>query len=218
MYFEIVSRSVELTNHRPDSVNCTDFGQFRFIFHRTLAKAASRIDILLSFCPNNVESDTSVESIDNVHSLSHPAELSINLQSKKGRKQRKKSHIAPISAKQRVEQLKNPDLYADGENLFCRVCEKSLDHSRKSTITRHFKPEFHIGKKKGGKENSKKTTLKTTLPVKTDARLENLKTISDPVKTFAAANIPSTLQTTLTSEIISRKTFEVADLYPEVML
>ena len=89
-------------------------------------------------------------------SLSHPAELSIDLLSKNRRKQRKKSHIAQILAKQRVEQLKNPDLYADGEILFCRVCEKSLDHSRKSTITRHFKSEFHIGNKKGGKENSKK--------------------------------------------------------------
>ena len=53
--FEIVSRSVKLTNHRPDSVKCTDFGQLSFlIFHWMLPKAASRIDILLSFCPNNV--------------------------------------------------------------------------------------------------------------------------------------------------------------------
>ena len=33
-------------------------------------------------------------------------------------------------------------------------------------------------------------TLKTTLPAKTEARLENLKTVSDVVKMFAAANIP----------------------------
>ena len=100
------------------------------------------------------ESDTSVESIDNMASVSAAAELSINLLSKNRRKRRKTSYIAQILAKQRVEQLKNLDLYADGEILFCRVCEKSLDQSRKSTITRHFKSEFHIGNKKGGEENS----------------------------------------------------------------
>ena len=123
------------------------------------------------------ESDTSVESIDNVASISAPAEFSIILLSKNRLKRQKTSHIAQISAKQRVEQLKNLDLYADGEILFCRVCEKTLDHSRKGTILRHFKSEIHIGNKKGGKENSKKrTTFKTTHPVKSEARLENLKT------------------------------------------
>ena len=36
----------------------------------------------------------------------------------------------------------------------------------------------------------KQTTLKTTLPVKTEAILENLKTVSDFVRMFAAAKIP----------------------------
>ena len=101
------------------------------------------------------ESEISVESIDNVASVSATAELSINFLLKNRRKRRKTSHIDQISAKQMVEQLKNPHLYADGEILFCRVCEKSLDHSRKGTITRQFKSEFHIENKKGGNENSK---------------------------------------------------------------
>ena len=73
----------------------------------------------------------SVESIDNVASVSPPAELSINLLSKNRRKRRKMSHIAQISAKQRVEQLKNPDLYAVGL-LFCRVCENYLITAEKA--------------------------------------------------------------------------------------
>ena len=72
------------------------------------------------------ESDTSVEFIDNVASVLAPAELSINLLSKNRRKRRKTSHIAQISAKQRVEQLKNSDLYADGEILFCRFVKNHL--------------------------------------------------------------------------------------------
>ena len=137
------------------------------------------------------ESDTSVESIDNVASVPALAEVSINLLSKNRRKRRKTSHIAQISAKQRVEQLKNPDLYADAEILFCRVCENSLDQSRKGTITSYFKSEFYIENKKGSKENSKnQATLKIPLPVKTEASLENLKTRFDLLKMLAAANIP----------------------------
>ena len=60
--------------------------------------------------------------------------------------------------------------------------------TEKSTVTRHFRSEVHIGNKKGGKENSKKqTTLKTTLPVKTEARVKNSENLE---KMFAAAYIP----------------------------
>ena len=103
------------------------------------------------------ESYTSIELIDKVASVSAPAELSINLLSQNRQKRRKASHIAQISVKQRVEQLKNLDLYADRVILFYRICEKSLDQSRKGTITRHFKSKFHIGNKKRGKQNSKNT-------------------------------------------------------------
>ena len=65
-------------------------------------------------------------------SVSAPAELSINILAKNRQKRREMSHIAQISAKQRVEQLKNPDLHADGEILFARVCEKPLDHGKKA--------------------------------------------------------------------------------------
>ena len=71
-----------------------------------------------------IMSVTSVESINNVASVSAPVKLSINLQSNNRQKRQKMSQIAQISAKQRVEQLKKPDLYADGEILFCRVCQK----------------------------------------------------------------------------------------------
>ena len=46
-----------------------------------------------------------------------------------------------------------------------------------------------MGTKKEAKKSKKQTTFKTTLPVKTEARLENLKTVSDLIKMFAAANI-----------------------------
>ena len=118
-------------------------------------KLHPELKFYLVFAQIMSESDTSVEFIHNVASVWAPAEFPINLLSKNWRKRRKTSHIAQTSAKQRVEQLKNPDLYADGI-LVWRVCEKSLDHSRKGTITRHFKSEFHIGNKKGSKENSKK--------------------------------------------------------------
>ena len=64
------------------------------------------------------ESDISVESIENVGSVLPSAELSRNLLSKTRRKRLKTSPIAQISATQMVEQLRNPDLYADGEVFF----------------------------------------------------------------------------------------------------
>ena len=154
-----------MTNHRPDSVNCTDLVCFVFLFFiGRRQKLHPELIFYLVFAQIMSESDTSVESIDIVASVSPPAELSINLLSKNRRKRRKTSQI---SARQSAEQLKNPDLYADGEILFCQVCEKSLDHSREGTITHHFKSQFHNGNMKGGKENSKKQmTLKTTLQSK----------------------------------------------------
>ena len=44
-----------------------------------------------------------------------------------------------------------------------------------------------------------------------------MKTVSDLVQMFVAANIPFNVADNLTSDIISRKTFEVAEPYPEVM-
>ena len=150
------------------------------------------------------ESDTSVESIDNVPSVSTPAEFSINLLSKNRRKRRKTSHIAQISARQMVEQLKNPDLYADGEILNCRVCEKSLDH-RKGAITRHFKSEFHIGNKIGN-ENSKKTDAQKSTSSQNLGKTR--KQFLTSWKSLRQQIFRSTLKTTLTSDIISRKKFE----------
>jgi hypothetical protein len=46
-------------------------------------------------------------------------------------------HLGNKNAKDRVKEFPQ-DLYVDQGILFCRACEKVLDHHRKSTVTDHL--------------------------------------------------------------------------------
>ena len=136
-------------------MTCTDFG---FNFHWKLAKVAFRNDILISFCQNKMsEADKSVESVKNAAPASAPAELSINLLSKNRQKRRKKSHFAPISAEQRVEQLKNPDFYDDGEIFFAGFVTNYLIAAEKVPYHAILNPNSILGTRREAKKTRNNT-------------------------------------------------------------
>lgn len=65
----------------------------------------------------------------------------------------KKGHICPNkSAKDRAKEF-SKELYEESGLLFCRTCETSIDHKRKSTIMDHLESKKHKlrkEKKNGG--------------------------------------------------------------------
>ena len=56
------------------------------------------------------------------------------------------SHASSTSAKKRASELRNKDIYADGEILFCRPSNKAIDPTRKETLNRHLEGPTHLQK------------------------------------------------------------------------
>ena len=109
---------------------------------------------------------------------------------KKRLKRSKVSKTSSCSAVDRAKSFNNPNFYADGEVLFCRVCSKAVDHRRENSLKRHLETSLHQNNKKIQGRSTKQKTLETTFAVPTEARLENLKTVCCFVKTLAASKIP----------------------------
>ena len=128
---------------------------------------------------------------DSDTSSSELQEISIDSISRKRNAQQKTTHISSKTARDRAITLNNPDIYADGNVLFCKPCSKALDHRRLGTIKRHLKSTGHIEKSQSSNTTAKRQkTLQTSFCVQTEARFENIKTVTAFVKMLASANIP----------------------------
>ncbi|XP_064472638.1 CGG triplet repeat-binding protein 1-like [Ornithodoros turicata] len=53
------------------------------------------------------------------------------------------SHLSKESARDRAREYRNAEFYEDGGILFSKVCAKSVDHRRKSTIDDHVMSNGH---------------------------------------------------------------------------
>ena len=100
---------------------------------------------------------------------------------------RKRLHSSSLTAKQRALKAGNEDFFAEDEKLFCRICCKVVDHTRQGSLDRHKLSEAHKNNKN---RNLKQKTLKTTLSISTNVKLENVALINSWVRSCAAANIP----------------------------
>ena len=75
-----------------------------------------------------------------------------------------KNHLGNKSAVNRAKQYK--DCRVDGGKLFCSICEKVLDHQRKSTIESHMKSDKHIVQKRKLEDQEKLATKNDEPPAK----------------------------------------------------
>ena len=57
----------------------------------------------------------------------------------------------------------NEDFFADGDNLFCRICVKAVDHSRQSSLGRHKDTVLPKTNLKNSTKTKKQTTLQKKL-------------------------------------------------------
>ena len=57
---------------------------------------------------------------------------------KKRIKRSKVKKFSSCSAIDRAKNFNNPNFYADGEVLFCRICSKTVDHRREASLKRHL--------------------------------------------------------------------------------
>ncbi|MGH0117874.1 UNVERIFIED_CONTAM: hypothetical protein FKN15_003906, partial [Acipenser sinensis] len=104
---------------------------------------------------------------------------------------RQKSHIANLTAKQRVKDF-NGQVFEDGGKLFCKTCNVVLDHQRKSTIVNHLtKSQKHLNRIASSQgESQMQRTLSTCFNTTALAQRERLDVVLDWVLTCTAANIP----------------------------
>ena len=106
---------------------------------------------------------------------------------------RDKSHTSDMTAQQRLDSASHNRkcFYVERDLLYCKACEKSLDHSRQDSLDKHI-----IGKKHKDRANKlapnakRQRTLLTTFPVPNPARLANLTLMQDFIKALTAAKIP----------------------------
>ena len=56
---------------------------------------------------------------------------------------RKRLHSATVTAKDRANQRRINDFYAESGTLFCRVCINVVDHTRQGSVDRHKATEMH---------------------------------------------------------------------------
>lgn len=90
--------------------------------------------------------------------------------------------------------VRNPkykeDFYADGGKLFCRFCQDTVSHEKKSVIDNHLASSTHKSKKKKGLEKSQDNT--STQRTLTTCKLYDGREefVLDFVKLLAKADIP----------------------------
>jgi hypothetical protein len=118
----------------------------------------------------------------------------------------KTGHICPNkSAKDRATEF-SKELYEESGLLFCRTCESSIDHKRKSTIIDHLESKKHKLRKEkknsgpisnestGGESSStsgkRQSTIDRGFAVATTARDARHAVANDLVCAMVAANIP----------------------------
>jgi hypothetical protein len=117
----------------------------------------------------------------------------------------KTGHVCPNkSAKDRAREFPK-ELYEESGLLFCRTCETSIDHKRKSTITDHLESKKHKLRKEkknsnsnasvGGEPSSaysqqRQSTVDRGFAVASTARDARHAVADDLVCAMIAANIP----------------------------
>lgn len=119
----------------------------------------------------------------------------------------KKGHICPNkSAKDRAKEF-SKELYEESGLLFCRTCETSIDHKRKSTIMDHLESKKHKlrkEKKNGGSiisnesaggelsstSGKRQSTVERGFAIANTARDARHAVANDLVCAMVAANIP----------------------------
>ena len=92
-----------------------------------------------------------------------------------------------MTASQRAMKARNQDFYSEKGKLFCKFCCKIVDHSRQSSLDKHRQTESHIANKR---QPQRQKSITTAFLIPNEARLENVKLITDWVKMCAGANIP----------------------------
>ena len=104
-----------------------------------------------------------------------------------------KSHKGNVSAIVRQKDFLK-ETYVDDGKLFCTICNKVIDHSRKSTVEAHMKTGKHIKRKDELEQSKKKITVQKTVPTLfktvTGVQQARAKVTLDWVEACTAANIP----------------------------
>ena len=100
---------------------------------------------------------------------------------------RRRMHSSSMTASQRAMKARNQDFYSEKGKLFCKFCCKIVDHSRQSSLDKHRQTESHIANKR---QPQRQKSITTAFLIPNEARLENVKLITDWVKMCAGANIP----------------------------
>ena len=102
-------------------------------------------------------------------------------------KSAKKLRNSALTPKFRAEQYPN-DYYHSGNQLFCRVCQHSIDWKRKDTCDDHLKSKNHI--KNHDKRRNHGTPLQTTIPATISSSDSRTEFIEDFVAVCAESDIP----------------------------
>ena len=72
-------------------------------------------------------------------------------------------HYSKITALQRAQQAQNStSFHADDNNLFCKTCSCTVDHSRHSNLEQHRKTKKHIRNCEITQPSIKRKTITTT--------------------------------------------------------
>ena len=102
----------------------------------------------------------------------------------------KRQHLSTMTAAERARKLGNEDFYADAAELFCKFCKKAVDHRSQSVINRHMISDKHTKNKRKDPNRKPANTITTAFKVSNAARLQNIRLVSNWVRSCAASNIP----------------------------
>jgi hypothetical protein len=98
----------------------------------------------------------------------------------------KKLNNSVLTPKFRAEQYPK-QFYHSGNQLFCRVCQHTIDWKRKDTCDDHLKSKIHL---KNSESRSQGTALQTTITSTISSADSRVEFIEDFVAVCAASDIP----------------------------
>lgn len=95
-----------------------------------------------------------------------------------------------ISPEDRVREFGARLLQVDGSTLFCRVCNRSVDHTRRQSITDHIASKKHKLQATAGVSEKRQCMLQDALQAPKKAAEAKEEVCTDFLSMLTSANIP----------------------------